>query len=424
MKKNKIFELLTFLIVEIGILAIFFASILFTYKKISFEVISYTLYGFGSSSLIVYIFHIIKEKKVSKFEIWSYVLFLFLLISTITAIDKETAMFGHTGRLEGFFAIASYYAIMLCSIKISKKKYKNIILWSIIVVGFFNGIYGLMQIKWLPSPFKVYQKWKFARGFFHNSLFYASYLCLCYGMMFGMFFYSNLSIIKFLIYLLLTFFGIISGSMTFLVSVIAVHIIGFINKITQKKNCSKKHVLLKSVISILVLVISSILFVNGNHYYRNDIEELRIQTKETLSGYMEDNFGSGRIYIWKNTIDKIGKYIITGVGPDSFVYAFEEKLIDPKSHLPLDKAHNEYLQMMLCEGLFAGVFYIFFISYLWFRMYFKKKDKTSAALFYGFTCYIIQAFFSISMTRVAPMFWCITGLLINEVEKKQYEEDC
>ena len=41
-----------------------------------------------------------------------------------------------------------------------------------------------------------------------------------------------------------------------------------------------------------------------------------------LKGDVKDNFGTGRIYIWKNTLKVVPENMENGVGIDNFYYAF------------------------------------------------------------------------------------------------------
>ena len=50
---------------------------------------------------------------------------------------------------------------------------------------------------------------------------------------------------------------------------------------------------------------------------------------------------------------------------------------------------------------------------------YKSNDMIKSILFLGFFAYITQIFFSISVIRVAPIYWIILGLLMSEEEKKK-----
>ena len=168
---------------------------------------------------------------------------------------------------------------------------------------------------------------------------------------------------------------------------------------------------------ITFIIITVILFLFLSYritHLREDILELKKETTSIKEGEVTDNFGTGRIYIWKNTLEKIQENYLFGVGIDNFSLAFDNSLIDGISGFMVDKAHNEYLQIMLCEGVIKGILYIVFLLIIFFKNLVKKKDKLTFALFLSFTCYCIQAFFNISVTRVFPLFFIILGLLISD----------
>lgn len=412
-------DFLSFIVIEISLLAITLISILYTYKAIKFNMIAYVLYGSGIFCGFMYIIKIIKERKITKFDLIMYILILFLSISIIHPMNFQVALFGRSNRQEGFLAILSYYAIALCASKIKHQDYKKILIYTILGIGLLNGLYGMLQtgvIK-MNVPFGIKQKWYYARGFTHNSMYYATLMTMCYGLIYGFLLKNKISIIRFLALALFTFFGILSGSMAYFVTIIAINVLAFL--FTFKDTEKKKKKRMQIFIACLVFFSANLLFSNINEAYKKDVQDLASQTTSVSKGEVEENYGTGRIYIWKNTIPKIVEHWLTGVGPDNFLHAFKPPLIDPISKYRVDKAHNEYLQMMLCEGLLAGLTYIGLLSYIWFGCAKMKMNSVTFALFFAFTGYIIQAFFSISMTRVAPFYWVIFGMLIQERAKHQ-----
>ena len=112
------------------------------------------------------------------------------------------------------------------------------------------------------------------------------------------------------------------------------------------------------------------------------------------------------------TIPKVLENPWVGIGIDNYSYAFYPPVISSDG-LFVDKAHNEYLQIMLCEGIFCGIVYIVFLLKI-FRDNIVKKNNLTYALFLGFTCYAIVAFFGISVIRVTPIFFLLISLLISK----------
>ena len=111
--------------------------------------------------------------------------------------------------------------------------------------------------------------------------------------------------------------------------------------------------------------------------------------------------------------------MIFGVGVDNLYYSFEPRLVDPVSGYSVDKAHNDYLQKLVCEGIFSFICYVVLLIIIVLDN-FRSKDKIRMVLFLGFFAYITQIFFSISVIRVSPVYWIILGLLMsNEVVIKK-----
>lgn len=117
---------------------------------------------------------------------------------------------------------------------------------------------------------------------------------------------------------------------------------------------------------------------------------------------LEDKAGSGRMFIWKETMQLLPQYWAFGIGPDNLGLA---DIHTPNGTL-VDKTHNIYLEIAVTMGIFA------LLSYLAFLAYFLKPREG----FYGFlyfimiTTYLLQGFFNIDVIMVWPLFWIVLGL--------------
>lgn len=134
---------------------------------------------------------------------------------------------------------------------------------------------------------------------------------------------------------------------------------------------------------------------------------------EILHGRVEDTFGSGRIGIWRAVLGEIPKHPLFGGGPDSMI----EWDIEPFSRVVggktiyryIDCAHNEYLNLLAQEGIFA---FLCALSALVFGVWsaVKKGDRIALA---GAVSYMFCAFFGISMYIITPVFLAFLALSIN-----------
>jgi putative inorganic carbon (HCO3(-)) transporter len=174
-----------------------------------------------------------------------------------------------------------------------------------------------------------------------------------------------------------------------------------------------RHILL--LFSCLVL---SILFVcSHKSLIFDDIVSFSHQTSEIVNGNISDSYGSFRIFIWRNTLKVVPKYLVHGVGIDNFYNAFDEPLFLKFGDNYIeyyDKAHNEYLEKLVCEGIFSCLTYIIMLFVIFiksFKYIIRCDDYVVSALFFAFIGYCVQAFFNISVIHMAPLFYIVCGLL-------------
>ncbi|QNL44062.1 O-antigen ligase family protein [Oscillibacter hominis] len=143
-----------------------------------------------------------------------------------------------------------------------------------------------------------------------------------------------------------------------------------------------------------------------------------------LHGRVEDSFGSGRVYIWKEVLSIVPERLWFGGGPDTLsirVAGYFERY-DPALGLVLrsliDVAHNEYLNLLANQGLLALAAYLGALAasaLRWARR--AASDAAAAVLGGGILCYCIQAFFGISSCITAPALWLMWGLLEQRLEE-------
>lgn len=167
-------------------------------------------------------------------------------------------------------------------------------------------------------------------------------------------------------------------------------------------------------VAIAVLFVAALLFL---FFVDTDISMLH-EAHEILHGRIDDSFGSGRIHIWKNVLDKIPDNLWFGAGPDTMSHAKLEAFTryDPDKGVELvaeiDTAHNEYLNILYHQGIFALLSYLaalVFAAVKWIHN--GNASPACAACGAAALCYCIQAFFGISMFLTAPFFWMTLGLL-------------
>lgn len=424
MKKNTI-EFLSFIYIAVFLTIMLNLVINSIFGNISLKNYSMYIYVSGGIGLLLYFASKIKNFKFNKYEIIVFIMIILSCLSLLTAVDINIAIFGRILRYEGLLVWLSYYIFILIAMNIKNKNYLYIILFLVSMHMLTNIYYGLYQVHVFsnPSLFPVYTSEEYATGFLGNSNFFASLSTIFYGLILGLFIKCEIGWKKYLlaIILLLANLGVIMcGAMSAFVTVVVINFVCFIQMIVLIIKKKKESFIYCSSLIIGILSFVLVFFVYTINYpsVRNDVVTLFGQAKNAVvDGKIEDNYGTGRIYIWENTIEKIKQAPITGYGIDNFVEAFDGKLFLGLELV--DKAHNDYLQKTLCEGIISGLVFVTFLLVVFFKGIFKDLLPIYYGLLLAFTCYSIQAFFNISFINVAPIYYIIIGLLIGIFEEKK-----
>lgn len=418
-----IIEMISILVIISVLTVSSIGSILVTYHSLSLKQLSYFLIFFIPFEIILYLLTKIKCFKFNKKEILVFILFILTGLSLIGSNKLSISIWGFYNRYEGLLVIYSYYSVALLTSTINSDYYKKIIIGFILIIGFINVGYGLFQTGIIPIDIGVKDSWKYARGFYGNSMYFASLMSICYFFAVGMLIASEKKF-DWKIFLLIIFFtigNVMSGSMALFCTSIFIYIILIIRELIGIKfKYFSKVRLLKIIGCILLFVLLNIIYINKDQNYKRDVETLSREVSTISEVKKSDNsFGTGRVYIWKEVLKKSKDHLIFGVGVDNLYNSFEPRLVDPVSGYSVDKAHNDYLQKLVCEGIFSFICYVVLLVIIVLDN-FRSKDKIRMVLFLGFFAYITQIFFSISVIRVSPVYWIILGLLMsNEVVIKK-----
>jgi hypothetical protein len=137
------------------------------------------------------------------------------------------------------------------------------------------------------------------------------------------------------------------------------------------------------------------------------------QARELMHGRPDDDFGSGRIHIWREGIAAIPENPVFGTGPDTFAYAIEYNF---ERGVFVDKAHNVFLQIVVCMGIPALVAYIVFLGGMVAPAVKKAFERPLLLAFgAGAAGYIIQSFFMVEVPITTPLAWVALGVMAAEL---------
>lgn len=434
MKKfNKIYEIISTILLILLILILPIVYIIYIDNAPSSKVCIY-LHWIGIISIILYIlFKIINKEKLKTKDIIIVILVIFAFLSYHFAINKEIALDGMTGRREGLKSILSYYAIFLLATTIPKKN-QSVIMKVFLGVGIFQIFVGTIQTMQLQNilGYSRANAWstnyKFASGTFGNPNFYSTYILLGLLYSFGLLM-KDKKRKSFIVNLILTIifsYGLIIGNTISCILAFIIVVIFCLCKKINKKNYKKSILGFVIVLSLLIsiaLVSDKFLHHRITYSINKNINEI----SDIFKNGINDQTGNGRIYIWKETIKKFPNHIYTGIGLDNFALINDGGPIctytSNTKYECFDKTHNEYLQILITEGLIAFLVYIMFIYHNVYQVFKYKKYLDNH--FYGLLCsvisYLIQAVFNISVITVAPIFYMLMGFMNNnDLPLKKY----
>lgn len=413
---------------------ILISDVLILYKEYKLLEFSCILKNFFVVGVILYVINKILHK--IKFDIYDFIIFILIvlgIISTIYAVNIDVALNGFVGRYEGLFQILLYYILFLNCKNISTVKCKKILVYLIIVIGVIQAIYGILQFIDIETigGLDIIRKRFYSTGFETNPNFFGTMMIISLCLSLTVYFLVNKKFVNILMLIgsIILFFGLLcSGAMSSCISFIIYFVfliaVLFILKVNIK-NILFKSILIISCFGLVYLIFNK--FDNG--YYFQQIGKNSYEISETLLGNAKDEYGTGRIHIWKETLKIVPENLLNGVGIDNFYYAFNDSpVIDIKSGYYVDKAHNEYLQRLVTEGIFSLLVYLLFVFLIFFKSIFrifkekKKVDYIRVSLLLCFISYCIQAFFNISVISVTPFIYVVIGLLCSYICEEKYEK--
>ena len=181
------------------------------------------------------------------------------------------------------------------------------------------------------------------------------------------------------------------------------------------------------VIAAIICIVGIIFIYLYGGFFGGTIWEL----SELLHGHWDDSFGTGRLYIWRNILPLIPKRILFGGGPDTLSLRLDAAFERWDNSLGLirssiDTAHNEYLGILVDQGLIALLFYLgmlFILVVKWFRH--AANNNVIAICGCAILAYCIQAFFGIRSPISTPYFYLALALFIKEdkgiCERHEYD---
>jgi len=362
------------------------------------------------------------------------------VVSLLISERKDLALYGTELRWEGLLSLLSYYMLFLITTLLENKEYRRKLLYLFLLLGCLVTVLGLMQYLGIYVFGNKFGGMAYVP--MRNPNFYGAFAVLFTGAGMGGFFaYEKESEVthpfswwKRGVWYALVLAGYAACICARSTLVYAGLIMMLLMYLCLELVTKRRRILsfLALVAGLLGLIFLFDLYKDGGVTAEIKTISNQIEAEGTVFG---DSVGSGRMQIWKETISLLPKYGLQGCGIEQLGLHRGESYMAGDG-LNFDKAHNEYLNLWVTEGIFALVIYLVFLFALFIpglRQFFedgkqsreKRDDDITKIAFFAFFGYIAQAFFNISVVQVAPYFWIMCGLLYSRKRSKNEEKtDC
>jgi len=369
-------------------------------------------------------------------------LFIYAALIIISALFSEYPQVvykGLPGRLEGVYALLSYITVYFAAYYLIKKEKIYVLIYVLLTFTSIVALIGVLEFYGLNPLDQTYKELRVEHEYkiviystIGNQNFIGSLMCLT--LMIGIILFvssqNKYQKIFFFITSVFLYSGLIVSRTRSAWTGTVLSLVIFLFFLIKKKYIKevwKKLIFLFMVFFIItfLIAISSEGRIAGKFLaVVRDIKMIEADSKQM------DSLGSGRFYIWKNSIPLLTEYFPFGSGPDTFPFVFpsnwEDKMrIFGDPYVIIDKAHNEFLQIGVTTGIPSLLAYLFFIAVIMLKNqiivfkldFFSTYDPLILASFIGCIAYLVQSFFNISVVSVAPVYWMILGINQNLVLK-------
>ena len=141
---------------------------------------------------------------------------------------------------------------------------------------------------------------------------------------------------------------------------------------------------------------------------------------ELLHGRVEDSFGSGRFYIWRQMLERVPDRLLLGIGPDATRFSGLAPFIRYENGMEVARAsitdaHCLPLNILYCQGLPALLSWLALVSLTLVRWFKARANRAIQILGAGLICFLCAMLFCPSSVIIMPFFWLTMALIEAEV---------
>lgn len=391
----------------------------------------YILALFGAAGLASVIVFFLDKTKNPQFYPTDIFYVTLIFFATISLIFTKNILFGTGGGGEWLIHYAAYFSLMFAGTMIEDNSLRKKILYVFAAAAVLSCVIAVFQSFGLrlmdcTTSTEYHILMNAAFGLTQNCNYFAGLCTLFIGLAAGVFIFAadkKTKLLSLALYALCFYSAIATTARIAWLGTLGIlffYVISFAVMKAKKYDNGK----LKSHWRRLgaVAAVSAVIFV----YFAVFTDAITRSMSEMLTDINGnfDEFGSKRGYIWKYAFEAVPKHWLTGVGLDNFSYVFTSNPHwDHAYEAP--RAHNEYIQTLVTQGVPAAVNYIALLAYacvVGVRTVISTKDGEKRILTWillgMFAGYAAQALVNSSVVDVAPYFWITLGLTMPKSEQK------
>ena len=148
------------------------------------------------------------------------------------------------------------------------------------------------------------------------------------------------------------------------------------------------------------------------------------EAQQLLRGNWNDDFGSGRLYIWRRVLELVPQAPLFGGGPDTLGLrgiAWKPTLhpvLGVEVTTEIDAAHNELLHILVNQGALALLAYLAVLVRALLCWWKNRQELYRLMCGAAVLFYLLQSLFGISSPVSAPFFWMALGCLMSDSKQE------
>ena len=370
-----------------------------------------------------------RKRRLRTCDIFYFTLILFMVISGVFSLNPGVFSGDSPFYCENPLHFLAYYWLFFAGTIIDNDNYRKNILFCFTGVAIFESIFGFLHTFDIELSYSLYyHAERTAYGLTQNSNFYGGLMVFLIAGASGLYIFSDKLVsskaIKCALPLVSAFlFYTMLGSRARLAwvgfaALTAFYVISLIIMYRKDKEAVKpaiKHFLILWGAYFAVFLIAFI--------FTDYIREATVRTYWEVANGDADKIGSDRFYNWKMGLMSVPKHWLSGVGLDNYRYVF---ISDPNYQEGMylqDKAHNEYIHILVTQGVPSLLNYLALLIFSLIgavKSVLNEVDsnkRTFTWIFLGmFAAYVVQALFNSSITYVVIYFWFVLGLITPRTE--------